>query len=121
MLRVCSPDILCGSLRLRPAGRIGVVLDDDGQAHALGHDVADAHAGPVQVGARGHGVAVRGDEAGGADAHGDRLRVGLLQLQGAVDDGVQDARAVMYTTNEVTNPTPTGQKKEVFKTGMAPC
>ena len=81
--------------RLRPAGRIGVVLDDDGQAHALGHDVADAHAGPVQVGARGHGVAVRGDEAGGADAHGDRLRAGLLQLQGAVDDGVQDARAVI--------------------------
>ena len=51
---------------------------DDGQAHALGHDVADAHTGPVQVGARGHGVVVRGDEAGGTDAHGDRLRVGLL-------------------------------------------
>ena len=80
---------------LGPAGRVGVILDDDGQAHTLGDDVTDLDARPVQIGTRGHGVAVRGDEAGRADAHGRGLRVSKLEVESNLDDRGEDGVTVV--------------------------
>ena len=79
---------------LGPPEGIGVVLDDDGQAHALGDDVADPHPGPVQVGAVRHRVAVGGHEARRPDAHGGHVGEVLPQPAHHRRDRVNDRLAV---------------------------
>ena len=79
---------------LGPPEGVGVVLDDDGQAHALGDDVADPHPGPVQVGAVRHRVAVGGHHPGRPDAHGGRVWEVLVQAPHHRGDRVNDGLAV---------------------------
>ena len=77
---------------LGPAGGVGVVLDDDTLAGALGDFVGDARPGPVEVGAVDHGVAIRGGEAGGADADGGGVVVDG-EFVDHVGDGGEDGVA----------------------------